>query len=142
MSLLTSRFKTKVGTPVTGEPEPPKKAATPKEGETYVADKSETKNYGVNARRNMTPEMDAKMAKSNFIPEVDASGKRTGAYTILRNKKETPTPAPKEKPAPKPTGRPDRAYMQLDSNVKKTNQKQIATTRWDNDKKKWVMVES
>jgi len=81
MSLLTGRKMRSTN------PEPPKKAETAKPGEVYVT--KEKVDFGVNARRNMTDEKTERMAKAGYIPEVDASGRPTGAYTVNRNKKPT-----------------------------------------------------
>ena len=131
MSLLTGR-KSRIT-----DPEVPKKAAPAKPGEVYVT--KDNTDFGVNARRNMTAEKDERMAKAGYIPEVDASGKKTGAYTVNRNKKPTREIVTTPKPAPEPKGRPSAPVMQADQK-KSTGQKQIAKRVWDNEKKQWKMV--
>lgn len=131
MSLLTGR-KSRIT-----DPEVPKKAAPAKPGEVYVT--KDNTDFGVNARRNMTAEKDERMAKVGYIPEVDASGNKTGAYTVNRNKKPAREVVTKPKPTPEPKGRPSAPVMQADQK-KSTGQKQIAKRVWDDEKKQWKMV--
>lgn len=131
MSLLTGRKMR--GT----NPEPPKKAEPAKPGEVYVT--KEKVDFGVNARRNMTDEKTEHMAKLGYIPEVDEQGKKTGAYTVNRNKKPTREVTATPKPAPEPKGRPSAPVMQADQK-KSTGQKQVAKRVWDDEKKQWKMV--
>lgn len=132
MSLLTGRKMRKA------EPEPPKKAEPAKPGEVYVT--KEKTDFGVNARRNMTDEKTERMAKAGYIPEVDASGKRTGAYTVNRNKKPTREVVTKPNPAPEPKGRPSQPIMQADQK-KSTGQKQTGTRYYDKEKQQWKVTQ-
>ena len=132
MSLLTGRKVRK------SEPELPKKAETAKPGEVYVT--KEKVDFGVDARRNMTDDKDKRMASAGYIPEVDASGKRTGAYTVNRNRQPTREVATKPKPTPEPKGRPSAPVMQADQK-KSTGQKQTGTRYYDKEKQQWKIAQ-
>lgn len=132
MSLLTGRKIRRV------DPEPPKKPETAKPGEVYVT--KEKVDFGVNSRRNMTDEKTERMAKAGYIPEVDESGKLTGAYTVNRNKKPTREIVPTPKPVTEPKGRPSAPVMQADQK-KSTGQKQTGTRYYDKEKQQWKITQ-
>ena len=91
-------------------------------------------NFGDRAKKNMTDKLDEDMLKSNMVPEVDAQGKRTGAYVKYRTKEETVT-----KTTSTPKSRQTVPVMQADQ-TKKTGQKQIGKRVWDDEKKQWKMI--